>query len=432
MTKIQPFRAVIYNQEKIKDLSSIVCPPYDIIPQNLRQYYYDKNPYNLIHILLGKDIPGEDKYQRASHYFKDWLRNKILVQTQEPAIYFYSQQYSIRGEKRTRLGFISLLHLGDQDQSAFGHEHTRLEAKEDRLRLLKQVNANLSPIFVIFSDKKRIIQRTYQQQIEGKAPFIDITDDEKNRHKVWKVNSPDVLKKIQVDMNDTNIFIADGHHRYEVACAYRDEMRRKLNGAITAEETFNYTLAYFTNTDSRDLSILPIHRLLKLDKNIDLDSFRLNLKAYFDLEEVKDKNRFFFLMEKGGRTEHVLGMYMHKDKKFWLLRLKNIKILDKLIGDKPNVFRSLDVCILNAIILKKILGLDLENKESLIFSPYAEEFIEKVDSNPLYIAFFLNPVKVEQIISVALIGERMPAKSTYFYPKVLSGLVINKFDEGEA
>jgi uncharacterized protein (DUF1015 family) len=131
-------------------------------------------------------------------------------------------------------------------------------------------------------------------------------------------------------------------------------------------------------------------------------------------------------MEKGGRTEHVLGMY--KDKKFWLLRLKNIKILDKLISDKPKVYRSLDVAILNTIVLKKTLGLDLESKENLKFSPDAEEFINEVDGNPLSVAFFLNPVQIQQIIWVALTGERMPHKSTYFYPKVLSGLVINKFD----
>lgn len=429
MAKIKPFRAVIYNQEKIKDLSSVVCPPYDVIPDNRRQYYYDKSRYNFLHMLLGKDVSGEDKYQRSASYFKDWLKDDVLIQTSEPAIYFYSQQYTIRGEKRVRLGFISLLHLGDEKQSAFGHEHTRLEAKEDRLRLLKQVNANLSPIFIIFSDKKRLIQRIYQQCIEGEAPFINVTDDEKVTHKLWRISSADLVKKMQLDMKGADIFIADGHHRYEVSCAYRDEMKRKLGGAFTGEESFNYTLAYFTNTDSRDLSILPIHRLLSLDAGIDLENFKLDLKNYFDVEEVKDKKRFFFLMEKGGRTEHVLGMY--NDKRYWLLRLKNVLILDKIIADKPKVFRTLDVCILNAIILKKILGVDLEDKKNLIFNPDADEFIEKAGANRSSVAFFLNPVKVEQITSVALLGERMPAKSTYFYPKVLSGLLINRLNNNE-
>jgi uncharacterized protein (DUF1015 family) len=145
------------------------------------------------------------------------------------------------------------------------------------------------------------------------------------------------------------------------------------------------------------------------------------------VEEVKEKTQFFFVLEKAGRTEHLLGMY--KDKKYYLLRLKNIRILDKMLNDKPKVYRSLDISILNHIILEKILGIDLESKENLRFSPNTDEFIEAADNNPLYIAFFLNPVKIQQIISVALNGQRLPPKSTYFYPKVLSGLLINKFNE---
>lgn len=419
--KIKPFRAVIYNQEKIKNISSVVCPPYDIISGQEQQRYSDSSPYNLIHILLGKDIPGEDKYRRAANYFRDWLKNAILIQDERPAIYFYSQQYNLKGEKRTRLGFISLLHLGDKDSSVFGHEHTRLEPKEDRLRLIKQVKANLSPIFVIFLDNKRIIQRIYRQHIQDRLSFIDIIDDTKVVHKLWRLDSPDIIESIQNSMSGENIFIADGHHRYEVACAYRDEMK---------QESFNYIEAYFTNTDPRGLSILPVHRLVKLDTKSDLNNFESNLKEYFDVEEIKEKTQFFFLMEKGGRTEHLLGMY--KEKIYWLLRLKNIKILDKMNSDKSQVYRSLDICILNNLILKKTLGIDLENKENLSFSPNADEFIEAVNNNPLYIAFFLNPVKIQQVISVALNGERLPPKSTYFYPKVLSGLVINKFNEDKS
>ncbi|MDD5238170.1 MAG: DUF1015 domain-containing protein [Candidatus Omnitrophica bacterium] len=428
MTKIKPFKAITYNQEKIKDVSSVTCPPYDIISPQKQQYYHDINPYNFIHILLGKDIPGEDKYRRAANCFNDWRKHEILIQDTKPAIYFYSQEYKIRGEKRTRLGFVSLLHLEQKGVSIFGHEHTHLEPKEDRLKLLKELKANLSPIFVIFLDKKRIIQRLYQQ-VSKDNPFLNVTDDNSTVHKLWKLDAPEVLEKIQEDMAGENIFIADGHHRYEVACAYRDQMKEKL-GTITGEESFNYVLAYFTNTDQRGLLIQPVHRLLKLKEELDLENFKAGLKNYFDVEEVKEKNRFFFLMEKGGRGEHVLGMY--KNKKFWLLRLKNIMILDRIITDKPKEYKSLDVSILNHIILKKVLGYDmdyLENKENLAFNPSADEFIKRVDNDSRFVAFFLNPVKMEQIISVSLIGERMPPKSTYFYPKVLSGLVVNKFNE---
>ncbi len=426
MAKIKPFKAVIYNKEKLKDLSCVVCPPYDVISPQDQERYHLLSPYNLIHILLGKDIPGEDKYQRAEKYFKEWQNDEILVQDGKPAIYFYCQQYTLRGEKKARFGFISLFHLGDKGPAAFSHEHTRVEPKAGRLRLLKRVKANLSPIFTLFADKKRLIQRILLEHVKNKEPFIDITDIEKTRHQLWRVDAPEILEKIKNNMQSEDIFIADGHHRYEVACAYRDEMKKKLSG-ITGDEDFNYIMAYFTNLDSHGLTIMPIHRMVNLGSRLNLDNVFLKLKEYFYIERIKDKAKFFFLMESAGQIEHALGMYI--DKKYWLLRLKNIKIPDKLIVNLPKEIRSLDVSILNYIILKNVLGFDPEDKENIAFCPHADELISRVDENKGYLAFFLNPVKISQIIAIALKNEKMPTKSTYFYPKVLSGLVINKFEK---
>ena len=425
MTKIKPFKAVIYNQDKIKDLSAVVCPPYDVISPKRQQYYHDLDPHNLIHILLGKDSASDDKYQRAADIFNTWFKNKILIQEDKPSIYFYSQQYNLKGETKTRFGFIALLYLEDRNSSIFGRENTRLEPKEDRLRLLRQVKANLSPIFAVFSDQRRIIQRT-QEHIVTKNPFIDITDDEKTIHKLWRLDSADLLTSIKENMLNENIFIADGHHRYEVACAYREEMKKKL-GNLSGEESFNYTLTYFTSSASRGLTILPIHRLVKLVSGFQMDNFISSLREYFDVEEVKDETRFFFLLKKAGTAEHVLGMY--KDKRYWLLRLKNIKILDKMISDKPKLYRSLDVTILNCIVLKDILGIALEDKARISFTANSDELIEQADADSLSVGFFLNPVRMQEIMSIALSQEKMPAKSTYFYHKVLSGLVINKHED---
>lgn len=425
MTKIKPFNAVIYNQEQISNLVTVVCPPYDVISPQEQERYQALNPYNLIHVLLGKDIPGaEDKYRRAENYFKEWFKNKILVRDEKPAVYFYSQQYTIKGERKIRFGFIGLLHLGDKGgPAAFCHEHTRVEPKEDRLKLLKRVKANLSPIFVIFADKKRLIQRVLLKYIDEKKPFVDITDTEKINHKLWRIDSPEILEKIQSQMKNEDIFIADGHHRYEVACAYRDEMMKKTE-QVTGDEDFNYIMAYFTNLDPRGLTILPIHRLVNTGTPIDVKGLLAKIKEDFDIIDIKDKQKFFFLMESAGKTEHALGMYA--DKRYWLLRLKNIKLLNKLTGNIPAEIKSLDVTILNHIILKNIMGLDIDDKINITFSPHPEELISSVDKNKGALAFFLNPVKAEQIIAVALKNEKMPTKSTYFYPKVLSGLVINK------
>lgn len=427
MAEIKPFNAILYNQEKFKDYSILTCPPYDVVSQKEQDYYYNLSPYNFLNILLRKDIPGEDKYQRSGAIFKEWLKDDILVQGKDPAVYFYSQQYIIRGEKKTRLGFIALLRLGDKGSAVFAHENTRLKAKEDRLKILKKTNANLSPIFVVLKDEKRVIQRVFDQYILGRPPLIELTDKEKTLHKLWSIEDKDVIELIQSGMKKEDAFIADGHHRYEVSCAYRDEIRQKLGGELPENASFNYTLSYFTNTDQRGLSILPIHRLLRLEKELDLGIFLKSLKEYFDVEKIKGKDRFFFLMEKSGCSEHVLGMY--KNKKYWLLRLKNIKILDKMMIDKPKEYRSLDVSILNQLIFKGILKYNLEEKDNLRYSAHPDEFIEAVDNDSLAIAFFLNPVKMAQIIAVALGGNKMPPKSTYFYPKVLSGLVINKHED---
>jgi uncharacterized protein (DUF1015 family) len=427
MNKTKAFRAVVYNPEVVGSFKSVVCPPYDVISPQAQEMFYERSLHNFIHILLAKDSSLDDKYRRAATIFRGWLKDKVLIQDEQPAVYFYSQQYLVRGEKKTRLGFISLLRLGDEKSAAvFGHEHTHNAAKLDRFKLMKQVKANLSPIYIIFLDKKRIIQRIFQKYIPAQPAFIELTDDEKTVHKLWRLNDPALLKIIESSMNNENMFIADGHHRYEVACAYRDLMREKLGAAFTADEEFNYCLAYFTNTDYRGLSILPIHRLLKLEELLDIDGFISRSKEYFDVDQVKDRTRFFFLLEKAGCSEHLIGFY--KEKKYFLLRLKNVKMLDKLISDKPKEYRFLDVAILNYLVFKNILKLDLDNLPGIKYSPDPFELMKEADADPLKAAFFLNPVKIQQIINIALSGNKMPPKSTYFYPKVLSGLVINRLE----
>jgi len=425
MTKIIPFKAVVYNQDKIKDPAGVVCPPYDIISSQKQKALHERSPYNLIHLELGLDQPSSDKYAAAGNLFREWLKKEILVADKKPSLYLYSQQYSIKGETKTRLGFLALLKLEDGKSPVFKHEHTHLEPKEDRLKLIRQVKANLSPIFVVIADKKRVIQQSLKPFTLNSKPFIDVTDDEKTSHKLWRVDDPGLLEKIQAKLTDENLFIADGHHRYEVSCAYRDEMRKK-NPGFTGEEGFNYLLAYFTNMDSLGLTVLPIHRLVKLPAKPDMPRLILKLNEYFHAEEIKDKTKFFFMLEKAGQAEHAIGIYNGAN--YWLLRLKNIRVLDKMIADKPAEYRCLDVAILNALILENAMKLDLDDKSVISFSANTDELINQVNNDNSCVAFLLNPTKIEQIVSVALNGERMPPKSTYFYPKVLSGLVVNQHE----
>lgn len=425
MATIKPFRAVSYNQEKILNLSRVICPPYDIISPRKQEYYHNLDPHNFIHMDLGRDIPGEDKYLRAANYFEQWLKDGVLVVDSQPAIYFYSHQYWVNREKKMRLGFLALLKLDERKSGVFGHEHTRLAPKEDRLKLIRQVKANLSPIFVVFADKKRVVNQMWNHYVQNHQPFIDIVDEDRNVHKVWRITEAKVLDKVAALMENESMFIADGHHRYEVACAYRDEMRAAHRGADGSGD-HDYALTYFTNIDPVGLTILPIHRLVTLEKRPDIDRLARQLGEYFHVDELKDRHKFFFMLEKAGVAEHAIGMYHAK--RTWLLRLKNVKTVDKLITDKPQEYRRLDVSILNALILEKIIAGDLAENKDVAFVPERDELIEAVDADERKIAFFLNPTKIDQIVSVALAGEKMPPKSTYFYPKPVSGLVIYKHE----
>lgn len=424
MAIIKPFQAVFFNKDKV-ELSKVVCPPYDVISPVRQQHYHAIDEHNFIHILLRKDEPGQNKYKRAAEIFRRWLDEDALIQDGKEAIYFYSHQYKIRGETKTRLGFISLLHLGDNKSAPFKHEHTHQEAKDDRFKLLEEVRANLSPIFVVFKDKARIIRTIYDKYIQRDKPFLEVVDDEKNTHKLWRVDEPKALQQIQAKMAEESIFIADGHHRYEVACAWRERMRAEKKN-VTGSENFNYILTYFTNTDPHGLTILPIHRLVKFASQSNITAGLANAEKYFDTEELENATRLFFLMEKSVGREHLLGVSC--DKKYWLLRLKNVKILDTLAAGKSASYRSLDVSILNYLVFEKIFGVACVNNPDLSYSAQAQELVKQADADSRLAAFFLNPVKIEQIIAVALGGERMPPKSTYFYPKVLSGLLINKLE----
>jgi len=423
MTKIKPFRAVVYNEERIPGIEQVVCPPYDVISPLQQENYLRRNPFNFIHIILGRDVPGEDKYRRAAAYFNCWMDQGVLRRDEKPAFYFYSQEYSVDGRRMLRTGFMGLLKLEDKKSSVYGHEHTRLEAKEDRYRLISEVKANLSPIFAVFPDKKKFMPAFVRKYIASRDPEICFTDDAGVEHKVWRVVDPRAVKAVQQALSKESVFIADGHHRYEVSCAYRREMRGSAGGG-RGEQSYDYTLAYFTGADPRGLSILPIHRLVKTALPQGEKKFIGQLKSYFEVSAALGKAKLFAEMRAASSSSHVIGMYLCG--KYRLLRLKDRKALDKLMPDKPKEYRMLDVSILNQLVFNGILGLRPESKDALKYSEDSAETAKAVDAGEGSMAFFLRPVKMEQIIAVALKGEKMPAKSTFFYPKLISGLVVHK------
>ncbi len=269
MTQIKPFNALIYNQEKISDLSKVVCPPYDVISLKERDKLYNTDNFNLVRILLPSQERKEgkliDKYTNAKLKFLRWQKENILVSDKAEAIYFYSQGFPFKGENRTRLGFIALMRLKESGKSSiYPHEHTYQEHKDDRFALLKAAKANLSPIFTLFSDQERQVNLIFNNYLSEQPPMIDIVDGDAIRHKVWRLDDTKLISRLMDYMKNKNIFIADGHHRYEVACEYRDMMlRRKAKDPDTKSASFNYIMTYFIDMNSQGLTVLPIHRLVK-------------------------------------------------------------------------------------------------------------------------------------------------------------------------
>lgn len=421
MTLIKPFKAVHYNQEAIGDLSKVVCPPYDVISKEDQARYLSSHPYSFIQILLGLNKSNDDKYDnkytRAKKLFEDWQKKSILKEDAKPCLYFYKQEYVVRGEKHSRMGFIALMRLQDKgDSEIFPHENTHAHAKEDRLRLWRNIRANCSPIFVCFSDKGKTVERIFLENVSLGQPFINIVDNERVAHKLWRLEDSALIDQIKETLVEQHLFIADGHHRYETAMELRRILlshKRRANG----QEACNFVMTYFTSIDSKDLLILPIHRMVKKIRG------KMNfLEEFFRIDRVGNKEDLPILLMKAGQNEHAIGFYNSEGAK--LLRLKNKLLIDQYIKEGSREFRSLDAAILKSFILDRI-GV---KPEDVIYTKDVTEAISLVDTKDIEASFILNPVKIQELKAIALSGERMPPKTTYFYPKVLSGLTVYKIN----
>ncbi|MBL8013698.1 MAG: DUF1015 domain-containing protein [Candidatus Omnitrophica bacterium] len=419
MAAIKAFQAVYYNPEKIKNFNEVMCPPYDVISKEQQDEYYKTSPYNFIRLELpkesSKDNARENRYTRAHKTFEDWLSKGVLVKDDTPAIYYYKQEYKIRGQKHSRLGFISLMKMGDDaGVKIYPHENTHASAKTDRLTLWKSLKAALSCIFVCFSDKQKKVETIFVKEVSTKKPLIDVVDHDKVRHMLWRMDNPEHIATIENVLDGQQLFIADGHHRFEVAQEYRRQ-QMKSRTRITGNEPFNYVMTYFTNMESPDLQIFPMHRIVKqFPTQLDF------LEEYFRIDKIKNKEDLLILLAKAGQNEHAFGLYDRTGIR--LLRLKNKSLIDKLVQGSTKEYRNLDASILKSLVFDRV-GVA---SEDILYTKDMEHATSMVDEKMADAAFIMNAVQIKQLRAIALTGERMPPKTTYFYPKVLSGLTIHK------
>lgn len=427
LPSIAPFIGVIYNQEKVKDLSSVVSPPYDIIPKIKQDELYRKNPYNFVRLELNKikaaDNSKDNRYTRAKEIFDSWLNDRILVKNGRESFYIYSQNYKKSGLPIEQIGFIGLMALDEKlADKVLPHENILAAPKADRLNLIRNVKACLSPIFVLYEDRKHKITQVLKNASSKNRPFIDINVDNV-RHRAWRMNDDGRIRQIEGLMRGKDIFIADGHHRYETSRAYCSEIRKDKDAPEGLKSSCGYIMAYFVESDDRMLTILPAHRVVKdtgaLKKRDILD----RLGKYFHIEQASGINRLISTLGKTS-DKHVFGMYLGKGE-FYIMTLKKVEESDKAIKSKPEVWKRLDVAILHLFIFRHVLSIKDED-DNIEFLKDPEDAVSLVDGCKGRAVFFLKATKVSQVKRIARLGERMPRKATYFYPKPLSGLVVNK------
>lgn len=417
MPEIKPFKGLIYNPNL--PIHKLVAPPYDVISDKERDELYELHPCNVIRLILNRD---ENRYESAKRHFEKWLNDGIIIERESEAIFIYEQEFEYESKIYMRSGIICLLKIEEFGKgNIFPHEKTYPKPKEDRFNLLKATNAQFDHIFGIYSDPNFVIDNLISNN-KPNRPLFDFEFPEKSKikHRLYEITDREFINAVVSFFENIQIFIADGHHRYETAMMFRDYLR----SLSVAREEHNYVLMYLTNMDSEGLIILPTHRVLS---EVNLESlekklFSAEFKRFFDLFAVDTFEELKDIMKKDNKS--VFGISLGGGKIF-VLKINNYnEIKANLPSTIPEAVKELDVTILHEFIFK-LLGIQTEQ----VKITYTHDLKVALDlSEELNkIAFILNPPSVFDVKNVSLSGATMPQKSTYFYPKLLSGIVMRKF-----
>ncbi|MGE4545149.1 MAG: DUF1015 domain-containing protein [Pedobacter sp.] len=445
MAKINPFRAVRYNLEKIQDPARVTAPPYDVISPELQEDLYQRSPFNIVRLILGKvedsDDESNNRYTRAAGFFRQWLADDVLVRDDQPSIYLYDEEYAVEGVGTVvRKGFIALARLEDFATGMVKpHEKTLSGPKADRLKLTKACEANFSPIFGLYSDPC-CVQEALTWELKKRTPDVEVTDEDGVIHRLWQVTDCTVIGKVCDLLEKKPLFIADGHHRYETALNYRD-FRRQQCEDFSGKELFNYVLMYFANMEDQGMSIFPTHRLVYGLESFRLEPFLSELSVYFEVEahtvdpdEAQSRREARDILQNKGEDRPTIGLFAG-GRTLYVLTLKDATCMDVFFDEKASkALRTLDVSVLHRLVLEKMLHITPEAQERQTNLKYVKNFDEPfslVQSGQYQLAFLMNATRMVQVRDVANAGEKMPQKSTYFYPKLLSGLVVNQIVRGE-
>lgn len=413
--EIQPIEALVYNTNKV-EIKDVIAPPYDVIDEKYQDDLYKRSKYNIVRLILNK---GDNKYEDAKNDFNNWKDKEILIKTKKPSIFYLIQQYkNEKGKLIERKGFIARNKIEDfSTKKVLPHEYTMGGPKQDRLNLVSATKAFFSQIFMVYRDDKQIIEKEILPKYLAKTPFVDVCDDLNVRNIVYIIDDESDIKLIQKTLEDKTLLIADGHHRYETSMNYS-----KLH---KENEKAKYVMSYFTNAKDENLVIYPTHRVI--EKSIEPDKILNAVKKYYDIDKYNSKEEFLEKIEQENKKQITTGLILKNSNDFYVLKLKE-GIKETI--QAPKELQNIDLVALHELILKKELdfsqdelmaqkGIKYEKRESIAF-----DAINKGASAVFIMAY----PKMDDILNVSNAGLRMPQKSTYFYPKLLSGLVINPLD----
>ena len=426
MPFVFPFRGFRYNRDVVGDLNRVVTQPYDKTTPSMQDEYYRRSPHNVVRVTLNveKRQNADTGYSKAGVTFRQWIQQKVLIQDSLPAIYPYYQEYGLEGQIKTQKGFIALLDLKNSSSGIIPHEHTLAAPKQDRLHLMRSLEANEDLIYMLYADKALTVECIMDKNVSGRPPEIEVEDEYGTRHRIWAITDTEALKAIQDAMQAQRLFIADGHHRFETSVNFMNECE-KQGWSPAAVESFDKRMIACLNSAS-GVTILPTHRIVRDLPVFDDRAFLRNIEPYFAVEPLASAEDLWKRM-KEGRESKVFGFYSQTLRGFYLLRLRKPAIEDPMLKKHVKAYRELDVSILHALILERHLGIDegkLAAQSHIDYVRERESCLQWINEGKYQAAFFLNPTTAEQMQRIALLGERMPQKSTDFYPKLLTGLLF--------
>lgn len=435
MAEIRPFYGVYYNQSLVKDLATVICPPYDIITPQIQQELYRRSDFNFVRLECGRELPQDkdtdNKYTRAAATLGEWLEG-VLEVDETPAIYLHDHHFTYQGREYRRRSIICLVKLKEWSEMVVRpHEGTLSKPRGDRLSLLWVLQANTSPILALFEDRGGRVSSLLAAQSQGE-PMLNINTDSGEGHRLWAIRDTEVVNQICGKMARQPLYIADGHHRYESALAYQRE-RRTYSASVSGEEPFDFVMMTLVAFSDPGLVILPAHRLIRGMSKPALDGLIDRLRTFFEVEELPLNTADIgqqvndLLAEKAGEVKLIL--YGLIKELLFVLKLHDFSTVSLMVPYfHSDLYKRLNVSIVDHVILEELLGLshDMEGV-SLDYSYDGLEAINRVSDQEYQLAFIVSPVRPEVVKAIADSGDRMTRKSTYFYPKVPAGLVFYRF-----